>query len=372
MKSLKYLSFVFLFIVAACGDDDTDTVSQQTTTDFDRSAMLVHWADNIIIPSYRNFSAQTATLETATNVFVATPTLQNLTSLQSAWQEAYIEFQKVAMFEIGKAEQLNFRNRLNVYPANTLEIEDLIMEGAWDFALPATVSAQGFPALDYLLFGLGDANQTLTYFTSNPNAISYKNYLTSLSQTINTLTTQVLADWENGFRDAYVSNTSSTASGSVDKTANAFMFYYEKALRAGKVGIPAGVFSPDPLPLNVEALYKADISKILLQTALTATQDFFNGKSVNSSAQGQGFKSYLDFLNTIKNGSDLSTIINNQFEATTLKITDLKANFNDQVVTDNSKMLETYDALQRNVVLLKVDMFQALSIDITYVDADGD
>jgi hypothetical protein len=35
-------------------------------------------------------------------------------------------------------------------------------------------------------------------------------------------------------------------------------------------------------------------------------------------------------------------------------------------------MLETYDELQRNVILMKVDMLQALSIDINYVDADGD
>jgi hypothetical protein len=35
-------------------------------------------------------------------------------------------------------------------------------------------------------------------------------------------------------------------------------------------------------------------------------------------------------------------------------------------------MLETYNELQRNVVFIKVDMLQALSIDVDYVDADGD
>ena len=35
-------------------------------------------------------------------------------------------------------------------------------------------------------------------------------------------------------------------------------------------------------------------------------------------------------------------------------------------------MLEAYDELQRAVVLLKVDMIQAMNISIDYVDADGD
>ena len=35
-------------------------------------------------------------------------------------------------------------------------------------------------------------------------------------------------------------------------------------------------------------------------------------------------------------------------------------------------MLETYDELQKAVVLLKVDMLQVLNIKVDFVDADGD
>ena len=43
-----------------------------------------------------------------------------------------------------------------------------------------------------------------------------------------------------------------------------------------------------------------------------------------------------------------------------------------QVEKDNTKMLEAYDELQKAVILLKVDMMQALSISVDYVDSDGD
>ena len=35
-------------------------------------------------------------------------------------------------------------------------------------------------------------------------------------------------------------------------------------------------------------------------------------------------------------------------------------------------MLITYDIIQVAVVLLKVDMLQALNINVDYIDADGD
>jgi len=65
-------------------------------------------------------------------------------------------------------------------------------------------------------------------------------------------------------------------------------------------------------------------------------------------------------------------LINQQFNLAEEKAKTLNDNFTIQIGNDNSKMLETYNELQRNVVFIKVDMLQALSIDVDYVDADGD
>ena len=54
------------------------------------------------------------------------------------------------------------------------------------------------------------------------------------------------------------------------------------------------------------------------------------------------------------------------------KIAELDQNFVNQIQNDNNKFLQTYDAIQEVVVLLKVDMLQLLSINVDYVDADGD
>ncbi|QAA81141.1 peptidase M75 superfamily protein [Aequorivita sp. H23M31] len=371
MKYLKFGSIVvaFLFVLSSCKSND----SNESTDNFDRGAMLANWADNIIIPAYTSFDSKVNDLKTKTNEFTSNPTEGKLQDLRNSWEAAYVSFQNVSMFEIGKAEELRFRNRLNVYPTDVPQIEGFISSGTYNFDLPSTIDAQGFPALDYMINGLGENDtEILSFYTSNANATGYKNYLQKLSETISSQTDEVLTSWTAGYRDVFVANTASSALGAVDKFTNAYIFYYEKALRAGKVGIPAGVYSNGVLPQNVEAFYKKDISKELLMQALDATQNFFNGKKFGGSANGPSYKTYLDYLNTIKNGEDLSVLINNQFDAARAKINTLKPNFVEQIATDNSKMLETFDELQRNVVLMKVDMVQALNIAIDYVDADGD
>ncbi len=373
MKYLKLGSFflVIALLAAACSsDNDNPTESEDS---FDRGSMLANWADNIIIPAYSSFNSKASILKTKTSEFTTTPTVENLQAVRSAWKDAYLSFQNVSMFEIGKAEELRFRNRLNVYPTNVSEIENFIADGTYNFELPSTIDKQGFPALDYMLNGLEETDtEIVAFYTSNTNAEGYKNYLQTLSETIASLSNEVLTSWTGGYRDVFVANTSSSASGAVDKLTNDYIFYFEKALRAGKVGIPAGVFSNGTLPQNVEAFYKKDISKELLMEALDASRDFFNGKSFDGNSNGPGFKTYLDYLNTIKNGANLSTLINDQFTVAKNKSNELNANFVQQIEADNSKMLNSYNELQRIVILLKVDMIQALDVSIDYVDADGD
>jgi predicted lipoprotein len=370
MKYTPFYVMLSVLLLISCGGDDT--TEEPTSSDtFNRSAILVHWADNFILPGYTALETSLNTLSVAAEDFVTAPSETSLANARSSWLSAYKAFQVVSMFEIGRAEELNFRNRLNVYPTNTAELDALVLSGVWNLGLPSTIDIQGLPAVDYLLYGLGTDEEIIAIFTTSNEADNYKAYFIDLVQTMQSLTSEVKSDWDNGFKETYITNTSSSASGAVDQTANAFLFYFEKALRAGKVGIPAGIFSGSPLPQNVEAIYSKENSKQLLETALTATQNFFNGNGVNGT-NGTSLKAYLDTLNAVKNGSDLSSLINAQFESARTKVNGLQANFVNQIESDNSKMLETYDELQRNVILMKVDMLQSLSIDINYVDADGD
>jgi len=102
--------------------------------------------------------------------------------------------------------------------------------------------------------------------------------------------------------------------------------------------------------------------------ALQAVEDFFNGKHYNGSLTVESFKSYLQYLDR----NDIYVSTTDQFNSARIEINNLSNNFSNQINTDNTKMTKAYDELQKAVVLLKVDMLQAFSINIDYVDADGD
>lgn len=366
----SFLIFSFALVVFGC---KPEAPGNKVVDNVDRQSILTQWADQIIIPGYTKFVSVAEALSSAALQFEATPDQASLDALRLSWQEAYLSWQTVSMFEIGPAESLRLRNNLNIYPVNVAELTDNISQGGYNLELPSQIDRQGFPALDYLLNGLGNTDEEmLPFYTSDGNATARLQYLVDLTSRIESLSRTVLADWTTSYRDEYVSNDGSNANASLDQTVNAILFYYEKFLRAGKVGIPAGVFSGTALPDLVEAKYAGDMSRELLLASLDAFQAFFNGEGIGSATEGPGLSAYLDELDSRRGDQLLSTAINQQFNLTRAKILDLDENIASDIENDLTKVLSVYDELQKNIVLMKVDMMQALSVNISYVDADGD
>lgn len=363
---------VFMTLIGCSGSGDGDG-GNQPADNFDRQAMLEHWADNIIIPSLEDLELELTALVAAKNDFVTDPGEATLIALRAQWLEAYKTWQYVEMFNIGQAETMLYSFQMNIYPVTVADIESNIASGTYDLRSVNNNDAVGFPAMDYLLHGLGanDA-EILARYTTAEAAEGTKKYLSDVTEEMLALTGEVLDDWKSGYRDAFVANLSNNATGSVNKLTNDFIYFYEKGLRANKFGIPAGVFSATPFPDKVEAYYSSAVSKALALNALNAVQDFFNGRSYGTSGTGSSFTAYLDYLRELQGGDDLSAAINQQLNTAREQIQALDDNFSQQIETDNTMMTKAYDELQKAVVLLKVDMVQRLNITIDYVDADGD
>lgn len=351
------LSLFFVVFFAAC-DPDSAGDDDNPTADFDRQAMLADWVDNVIVPGYTDLESALGTLLDDTRTFTDTPTEENRTALRTSYRNAYLAYQTISPFLIGRAEEIRLREQLNTYPADVELIRENATGNAPNLELPSNTAAQGFPALDYLLYGL---NENVLLADDN-EAAAYNAYLLTLVERINALTSEAASDWTESTRAEFIANDGNSATASIDRTVNDYIFYYEKFLRAGKVGIPAGVFSDDPLADRAEALYSG-LSPELFAVALDATEDFFTN---------HGLADYLDAMEVERDGANLSTSITNQFSSARTAASTIDLPFHQQVTTDNIKMLELYNELQRNVILLKVDMLQALSINVDYVDADGD
>ena len=380
MKNLISIKVILLSLILlnCTSDSDTNDVIEETglnieeqQTEFDRSSMLTFWADNIIIPSINSFYVELNSLNEYASSFTSNPNPSTLTQLRDQWLTTYRKWQHIEMFDIGVAEEIYFKNRMNIFPANVEKIENNISN--FDFNLDDSVNfaSQGFTAFDYLLFGIAQDDDEIIakYSDSSQN---YDSYMVAITSKMIELTISVKSEWEGSYRDSFVESTENTATSSINIMLNDFVFYFEKGYRANKFGIPAGVFSGGPLPDRIEAYNGEIYSQILALEATTAIENFFNGIAYGDpNSTGLSIKNYLDFIESDVSDK-LSARINNQLQTGKNKINELNANFKNQIEDNNNEMLLTYDAIQRTVTLLKVDMLQKLNVSVDYADADGD
>lgn len=384
MKKNWYILLFLAALIWACSSDSNGGGSDDDGTSiiddddggplaFDRAGMLENWADNIIIPSYDSFLAVFATLQSDFDTFQGDRSEQNLLTLRSSWLQAYKSWQRISMFEIGPAEDNGLRLNVNTYPTDVTLLEDHVASGTYDFSLPSNRDTKGFPALDYLINGLGaDDAEIVALYNNGTTDQAYLDYFDDVLQDIQTRVADVANAWGSTYRDTFVNNDGSSATASVDRYVNDFIFYYEKFLRAGKMGIPLGVFTGTVAPQTVESFYMEGVSNELFLEGLDAVQDFFNGRYFGSSQSGESLASYLVTLNSLKDGAALDQTINNQLNLARTMVTDLGSFSSELQNTPPTDMLLAYDEVQRAVALFKVDMVSAMSIAIDFVDADGD
>jgi predicted lipoprotein len=367
----KSLVFSMLLLLAAWGviSCKKDTGSTEPVGNgIDRQALLVQWADSVVKPGYQRFNDKLTVLKSKTTAFTAAPTTATLLDARAAWQAAYVEWQKVELFEFGPAEAISLRNHFNIYPADAAGIRQNISTGSYNFELATAIPQQGFPALDYLLNGIAaDDNAIVQQYAGSAD---HRRYLTDVVAKMDQTFGTVYGQWTSTYRDTFVNNTGTDAGSSLSRVINAYAHYFERYLRAGKIGIPSGAMTGTALPDKIEAYYfRGALPLQLAQTAHSSVQQFFNGRAGRPS-----LKAYLDALGAkdSNTGQALSNIINAQYAVSYQKLGTLGPDLYTTVQTRPAEAVQSYQEMQRAVRMIKVDMTSALGITLTYVDNDGD
>ena len=374
-KSHYLLSLIFLSFLTLCISCSSEELPENDDIqEFDRGAVMENYANNIIIPRYNDFKSELDKLKTEVIEFTQNPSTETHTSLSNQWLEAYKAWQYVEMFNIGKAEEIMYSNTMNTYPVNQERTIDNINSEKIDLSDPNDWACQGFPGLDFLIHGVAEnLENILNLYNSDTK---YGDYLIVVISNMSTNTNNVVDDWSS-YKSEFISSTNNTATSAFNMLTNDFVYYFEKGLRTNKIGIPAGVFSNNPLDTKIEAYFASknsfkDISKELITEALEAVKLMFSGTSKTGSV-GPSYKSYLDYIKNINNnGVDIGSEVMSKINTSNDRINDLDKNFIYQINNDNTKMLATFDALQKIVVNFKTDMLSLFNIAVDYQDADGD
>lgn len=371
-----YFLFVFVLLIFSCSENNDDNSS--SSDNYNRQALLDNLVSNIIIPAHDNHMQHLNDLQSHINTFNSEKTISNLQSVRSSFVDSYMAWQHIEMFDIGYAEEIMYRRKMNVYPTNSDRVEINIQNQNIDFdSNPNQYAAQGYPTIDYMIYGLADSDEEiLNKYINDESDQTYVFYLEALINDMVSSSESVIEYWTVSGSE-FIGSSGNTATSSLNMLINDFVYYYEKGFRANKIGIPAGRWSSIN-PQNVEAVYKQDISKALAMEALLACKNFFMGNHFgDAEVTGEGLYDYLAYLDDT-NYSDsemfvgLEDDIIQAFDNSMQKIELLNDNFVAQINTDHFKMLAAYDAIQVGVVRLKTNMMSILGISVDYFDADGD
>lgn len=348
------------------GNDDN-------SNDPDRSAMLKNYANNLILPAYENFTDKVDSLELVQTAFAQNPDLAKLELLQTTLLSTYKTWQSVEMYEFGPAAQVLLRSSLNTFPTRVDLINVNIQEGNYDLNSAANFKAIGFPALDFLLFGLGtDNTEILSYYTTATDATERLQYLEDLISDISSRSNQVLTAWKNGYKDEFIAADGTDIGSSTSLLVNQFNYQYE-LIKNPKIGIPLGVKSlGQALPDKTEAYYSGislDLALINLENIILV----FQGAGINNNQSDASLETYLDELGAeYLQDQTLSDAILAQFAIAKNKLELVPSPLSEAVISNESLVQEAYNEIQKAIVLIKTDMTSAMGIQITYQDSDGD
>jgi len=361
----KYSNFLFFgFLLAgvfmiSCGERDDDDVDEPLggeQTEF--VVLLTNQVSEVISPTMNEYASSMEVLAAASSTFRNEMTQANLDVLVDAYQAAYLKYQAAAVHNYYATANQGLVVSANLYPVDTEVLDKFIVERAYDFNTTAQQRANGFPVMDYMFFGSGDA---LIYFTQNSDRVSF---LSSLIESMRAKSAALADQWNGNLKENFINNGGTGLGSSISVQLNDHLLYYEEHIRENKVGIPIGRLGPNddlitPDETKMEAYYQSvaegddAFSLALLKAAIEEIEDLYLGNTFSDS-NGQG---YDDLVNTFSDAS-IDQDIKKQF-AVIYEIIDER----NRISGDDS----LYNAIQEIVTLYKSELLPVLNVQ----DADG-
>ncbi len=367
--SKKLLSTLFssLIILGSCsGGGGSGEPS------FDQSAMLKQLVDNVILPSYQDFSNQGQNLSTSLQTLCGTVNESNLQAAQNSWKNAQGALKTIEGFSFGPYTKLGLEAKLDFWPTRPDDIETTIAnnpEFNKDSVANLGAAVKGLPALEYLLFNPSGDNATIVSALSDSKRCAY---LKALGEDVSANVTLLYNAWapEQG---SYGLSLATAGQGSQDypslNTAindiiNNMSSMIEQA-KDTKLGKPLGYKDGGVAqPNSVESPYSHYSLQDLIRN-FEGLQDFYLG-SYNGSA-GLGLHHFVQ-SKSVNLASDMDIAI---AEA----ITALKAIPEplSQSVLDQHDLVDAAYVKVRNVQdLLRGPISSLLGVTVSFSDSDGD
>ncbi|MEL6941133.1 MAG: imelysin family protein [Bacteroidota bacterium] len=345
-------------IFTSCDEEKMTEGEDPDPSETDFVDHLTNQINGVIIPTMETYQGAMADFVEIVESVESSLDQSNLNELRAAYQEAYLAYQAVAVHNYFATPNLNLVNTTNLYPVDKEMLKDFIKSESYNFNTSAQERANGFPAIDYLLYSpeefpalIEDGSRQLSFLKALVNDMKLK--------------ADALVDrWSGNLKTNFIENGGTQLGSSISVQLNESLVYYEDHIREYKVGIPIGRLGPNDSPIaadatKIEAYYQAQaegndqFSLALLKAAVEEMEDIYLGETI----EGVNGKGYEDLL-LARGQASIDEDIKAQYQ----KIYDL-IDKRSNIAGDES----LYSAIQEIVTLYKSDLFPVLNIQ----DADG-
>jgi uncharacterized protein len=369
-----YISVALLLVVsifAACtkaSDEPGDSVNG-----FNKTAMLTYYIDSVIVPRYVALEEKVNTLQTASNAFVLAPSVLTQATTRIAYDDAHIQYERVAAFQFGPAESalldqyLNFSGGLDYsfttsgdltgFSVDTATIESSIVSGTYNLAQMTrnTFYSQGFPALDYLYF----APNAIGKFSTNTT--KRVKYVQDVVDRMKSLVANVNNAW-TAYRSEFIANTKTNVGSPIGNIVNQLAYQLD-LLKGPRIGWPFGKQSNGIVFASKTEAYYSGNSVLLAVENLKSIRSVYTANS-----SGKGIADYLIALNK----AQLNTDVLAQFDLAIAKLSAIPDPLSASLTANAASVDAAYKEIQKLVTLIKTDVASATAVQINYMDNDGD
>lgn len=314
---------------------------------FNQEALFENMADNVILPAFEDFQIKILNLRQRATLFAQTPNATNLRAMREDLKKAWLSWQAVAVFQFGYPETVDLRASLNSFPTNTDLIIQNIEAGTYDLTSQESQTAKGFPALDYLLYGLSNSDAAIVNILSQEN---YYVYVLNLISDIQTRMEIVLEEWiDKEYRSTFIKNLGTNPGTSLDLIVQSMLRQFD-VVKENKIGIPAGLSLMENGQANQVEAYYSGFSLELATAAVQALENTYLGKT------SLGLDDYLIHKKIEKEEVLLNTLIEEQFEKTINALQAVNGPLSVAMEQRREQVEQVYLELEQLGMLLKNDL----------------
>lgn len=353
-------------------DIPTTPTTPSGTLDDQFTLWLTDLTNKVILPNYQTLDDEAKQFSADSLAFCQLDNAKasDLTELKVAWQELNLAWQSIQWVKIGPILEHNRNFRIQLWPDSrgyvVRDVDKFLLTQSTldvDAVAKSSVSGQGIPALEYLLYPNSNQDSLL----NAGNKIKRCEVVMAISENLATISAEVLEAWQvtGGNYIAQVIGGTGEFTSVKDAVEEIVTNWLEQVERVKDEKMLAPLASGAPGIPAITEFYLSEQSLVSIQANVKSFQQIY------TAGDGHGFEKILvEFLEQ----PAIATQMNDRIAAAITATETLSGLYAELLNSDDGRVIIDNNIQKLRDVrdILSIDFIQATDINIGFNSNDGD